>query len=232
MLGSGSKSERTTVIIAVCVTVGGLIAISAAVFLVFCMRRRAREARGIKDGQDTLPRVFKGPDTIDSPESFTMSPRRSTRSHKQQMSNGTSTSLPEASQPASPSGSVIAPPGIPPNTSNPHDPPQHHAQHSDVSPDPASQEQGSPTTSDLPLSPITFATNMRRIKRDTRTADSSIQHTSSLQLPRRPFTAPQGSGTEPNIIIQHRDGGIVEELPPPYLDHRPPPPPQSDTEES
>jgi len=26
--------------------------------------------------------------------------------------------------------------------------------------------------------------------------------------------------TEPDIIIQHRDGGVVQELPPPYLDHR------------
>jgi hypothetical protein len=51
---------------------------------------------------------------------------------------------------------------------------------------------------------------------------------SRTPVPNRPYSAgPIDPDAEPDIIIQHRDGGIVQELPPPYLDHRDRRPPEN-----
>jgi hypothetical protein len=224
------KSKRRTIIIAVCATIGSLIVISAALFALFL--RRKKRIRGIQDGQDTLARVFKE-DTIDAPESFTQ-PSPS----KQQMAQMTIS--PDASPSTTASGSILPPPGIAVSNSQDSSSPQ-YAQ--TIPSDSTSQERGSPTagsantsnpnTPNTPLSPHSFDNNGRHVKtrtRSTRSTDdrrAGSSHPSSsnpsVPLPGRPFTAgsqPLDPDTEPDIIIQHRDGGTIQELPPPYLDHR------------
>lgn len=246
------SKHRKTVIAAVCATVGGLIIITGVILFVLWWRRKHR---GIQDGQDTLPRVFKE-DTIDSPESFALSP--SSSSHKQQMLEATPGSLADGSLPIVASRTLMPPPGIVQSGSNAHDPSsQQHAQASSSNPN--SPNHGGPASSPgsssptAPISPLVFDTNGRHAKtrarsRSARSTDGSVRRAGSANasshpippLPNRPFTAgsqPLDPDTEPDIIIQHRDGGIVQELPPPYLDHRdsdrdrrpsqpsPPPPP-------
>jgi len=53
-------------------------------------------------------------------------------------------------------------------------------------------------------------------------APSSSSSLSQVPTPSQPYSTNSGQptidpDTEPDIIIQHRDGGIVQELPPPYM---------------
>lgn len=250
--GSGYNSKRTKMIIAICVTFGGIIAIGATLLFVLCMRRKFRTARGIESGQDTLPRVFKEPDTIEPSDTFMSPATPFTRSQrKQSMSDNINTeNLHEGSPPAIPAGDVTPPPGIMINLHEPSS--QHYMQASHSSSDPTSQNISRPATgagdpappeNSSPISlnsPIVFNTNGRLVKIHARprSADDSetrhliSSHAPSQHMPVR-LVPNRPSDAEP-VIIQHSDGGLVE-LPPPYLDHRDseqqpsPPPPDNDT---
>lgn len=67
---SGSASKRTTIIVAVCLTIGGLLGIGGATLCGLWMRRKIMAARCIKDDQDILLEVFQRPDIIGSPDPF------------------------------------------------------------------------------------------------------------------------------------------------------------------
>jgi hypothetical protein len=222
---SGSKSKRTTIIIAVCATIGGLLAIIGVILFGLWMRRKIMAARWIKDGQDTFPRVFKNPDTIDSPDSF------ATYERKQPLP-ASLTTTPTTMGTSKTSQSVFYP-GVPPPGIVTH-PSLHHAQSSNFSSDPNSEDRGSFITGsrnhlplpDLPLPPITFNTDRyakTQAPATRSTDDDKILRTpsSNPSIPDQPPTAgvqSLESDTEPDIIIQHRNGGVVQELPPPYLD--------------
>lgn len=68
----------------------------------------------------------------------------------------------------------------------------------------------------LPLSPITFKVTHSNDNDDmlqTRSSNHNLSaqpHIAEAQLVEH--------NTEPDVIIQHRSGGVVQELPPPYLD--------------
>jgi len=190
------------------------------------MRRRIIASRWIKDGQDTFPRVFKNPDTIDSPDSFT------TFEHKQPLptsvaasSTPTTMSTPQTSQsafyPGNP-GSVVPPPGI-----INHPWPLHHTHSSDFSSGSTPKHRENDIADspvhlplpNLPLPPITLKAihptdgdNIPQVQSSHH--DISIQpHTAAAEVP-----PAEPTNTEPDIIIQRSSGGVVQELPPPYLD--------------
>lgn len=228
---SGSKSKRATVIIAVCATIGGLLAVVATVLFGLYIRRRFMAARWIKDGQDTFPRVFKNPDTIDSPDSFTTLERK----QPLPMSTGTPTTM--SSQSMFYPGSLAPPPGIVNHPSS-----LHHAQSSNSFSGPSegrgSLATGSPydlPSFDLPLPPITF--NADRYAKTHAPTTPSIHDDNILPVPSsnnnipghspNAGVQPLNSDTQPDIIIQHRSGGVVQELPPPYLDRSQKPLPDS-----
>lgn len=72
------------------------------------------------------------------------------------------------------------------------------------------------TTSSSTSSPISIASSQRSFPLPRQNSVLSSNFTrSSVQSPQ---TAHLADGRTPDIIIQHLDGGIVEELPPPYLD--------------
>ncbi|KZT01644.1 uncharacterized protein LAESUDRAFT_752523 [Laetiporus sulphureus 93-53] len=93
----------------------------------------------------------------------------------------------------------------------------------------------SPTTPALPL-PLA-SPNSRRNRKQQEASSSTSDAFGAPQLPNLAFSqlsmpmlrSPQGqtytslemsdSDAQPDIIIQHRDGGVVQELPPPYKDY-------------
>jgi len=84
---------------------------------------------------------------------------------------------------------------------------------------------------------MTFSTSQRhRIRTHSHTTrttdDDNTRHAASSNHPTRdhPFAVqaqPLDLDTEPDIIIQHRDGGVAPDEPPPYLDGLQAPPPSS-----
>lgn len=228
-----SKSRRTTIVIAVCATIGSLLAIAGAILFGLWMRRRILAARWIEDGQDTFPRIFKNPDTIDSPDSFATFERKPPLPRSfATSSTPTTMSTPQTSQSAFYPGSMASPPGI---LNHPWS--LHHAHSSNFSSDSTSKDCGNATTGspnylslpDLPFPPITFKVTRSIDNDDTLQARTSNHNTST-----QPHTAevqPLEPDAEAEIIIQHRSGGgVVQELPPPYLDRsqkRLPPDPSS-----
>jgi len=214
------------------------------VLFVLCMRRKSRRERGIEDGQDTLPRVFgtlSGTDyTTTSFGSPTSHSGVSTLADKQLMSQlvfahvGSSSSAPNSTLAASP-------PGIDPSTEfRPRSGHSHASStdrplpaippHSPNSPRPDSRDSGS-SANYYPVGSSAARRHAKAAEAQSRpgTADdvyppngsqaerrSAASNHRPISRPNRPFS---GDGNvEPDIIIQHRDGGVVQELPPPYLD--------------
>lgn len=206
---NSNSSKRTTIIIAVCATIGGLIAITGATL--FTLRRIL--ARRRRDDQDTMPRAFEIQDKTE--EHRQIAPIASS-----------STSAPDPPQPASHSGGV----GLPFSSDDLW---QQHNTQSFQSFDPNIRGLRSPAIAshhhsplaDPSLTPITSnITQPHRVRTHshaTRSADDEgARNTATSDHPTRglPFavqTQHLDPDTEPDIIIQHRDGG---DLPPPYLD--------------
>jgi hypothetical protein len=193
---NSSPSKRTTIIIAVCATIGGLLVITGATL--FTLRKAL--ARRMKDGQDTIPRVF---DIQDKTEE---------RRHVVSMESSSTNAL-DPPQSASYSGRVERHP------INPNDlwqqPNTHPFRSFDLNPQGrenfATTSQNLSTSADLPLAPITL--NTAHSNDEARNAIASDPH---IRI--SPFavqTQHLDPDTEPDIIIQHRDAG---DLPPPYLD--------------
>lgn len=216
---SGSKSNHATIIAAVCATIGSLLIIIGAIFFALWMRRRIKTALWIDDGQDTFPRVFKNPDTIDSPDSFVTSERK----RPLPTSAGTSITptamgIPQASGAVFDPWSLVPPPGIPN-----HPQPLHQAHSSNLSSNSTSKDRGNAMTDSpdyLPLPELPFSPVTLKVTRSNDNDDMLQTRSPSHNLSAQPHIAeaqPVEHNTEPDIIIQHRSGGIVQELPPPYL---------------
>jgi hypothetical protein len=217
---SRSKSNHTTIITAVCATVGSLLVVIGAIFFAIWMRRRIRAARWIEDGQDTFPRVFKNPDTIDSPDSFlTLERKKPLPASAGTSITPTAMSTPQASGAVFDPWSLVPPPGIPN-----HPRPLHQAHSFNLSSSSTSKDRGNAMIGSpdylplpkLPLSPITLEVTHSNDNDDmlqTRSSNQNLSaqpHIAEAQLVEH--------NTEPDVIIQHRSGGVVQELPPPYLD--------------
>ena len=215
--------KKRTIGIAVGVTLGGIVVIAAAVFLVLRIRRQSRRARGIEDGQDTLPRVF-GPGNDSAMDPFvvpTTQSNNSTLGNKRMMSqlmigtHGSASSGPSSDPATSP------PPGI--TSYSDSRPDSGHSSTSidrplpaipHRSPRPESRDSAS-TSNPYPHSPRHHTKAAEAQARPAGAAEeghSSQAERRSAASNQRPFSG------DADIIIQHRDGGIVRELPPPYLD--------------
>ncbi|KIM87767.1 hypothetical protein PILCRDRAFT_814482 [Piloderma croceum F 1598] len=270
-----SKSHRMTTAAIVCLTVGILALIVGSILFVTLLRRRGRMKRGIVDGQDARPRVWRNEVDDDSPYTALLSTLRANPSYrKPPLSDTMITRISTGS-----SSTSYAHQEIVPYTPDAHSSsrPGHRADnsiasssHSDdhlyplIQPSPNhsptslnTPSQTTHPTTTLPTSPTPTNADRRYAKlveahsssrAGSSRRDTPAQPTSSVVADRDHIPMSSGSypvenqgqidpDVEPDIIIQHRDGGVVQELPPPYLDRyrdRPPPTPpdNSDVTES
>lgn len=234
--GTSSNSNHKTVIIAVCVSLGCVAILAGAIL--FLLHRKRRLRSGLEAGQDTLPRVFKGPYAIESSESIHQPVIRTDLStHKSSLSESMTRNMQASSSTTSPLTNIAPPPGIIPYIPNRSDltrSGQHihssstsglFAEKSTPAAPPAANNRNSNIDPDQRYAKIA-ATHMR----PARNAESIVRQAITSLTPSnlasrghppsrsRPFS--DDAHGEPDIIIQHQDGGIVQELPPPYLDHR------------
>jgi hypothetical protein len=197
---SGAKSKHGTLVIALCATIGGLVAIIiAATVFILCMRKKVRAAEGARD---TLPRTFKELSNVEPLDSLPRAPVQSRR--KQMIPETATTNLPAASTSSFPSTALMSPPGIVPHTENHQDTSEQQQQQN------FNSNQGliafyNPAESPLSDIPVSEHTNL-----SDAAGISTRLFTSETQ--------PLSPESEPDVIIQHRDGGVVQEIPPPYLD--------------
>ena len=269
-------SHRTGIIVGICASVGGLLAILGFLFF----RRRRQVERGIQNGQDTLPRSFKYEALGDGPQTALLPLLRPTQSvhdahsthsvqsHHSNYSNSSYQKLPifdtmgpHQSERSSPFTTQEIIPYMP--SFRERSDMGHRAQ-SSVASSSYSHQLGTPSPMASPLygggprsastsSPSAFAMPSHTsadVDADRRLAKVAEAYRSRepirLASPRpsiasgrsqnhtslpSPSSGSQNQSidpdAEPDIIIQHRDGGVVQELPPPYLDRsrgRPPPP--------
>lgn len=269
-------SHRTGIIVGICVSVGGLLAILG--FLLF--RRRRQVERGIQNGQDTLPRSFKYEALGDGPQTALLPLLRPTQSahhahsthsvqsHHSNHSNSSYQKLPifdaigpnqsERSSPFTTQQEII--PYMP--SFREQSVMGHRAQssiasssysHQSVTPSsmasplygggPRSASTSSPSAFPMPSHTSADADADRRLAKVAEAYRSrepirvASPHPSIASSRSQNHTSLPSSSSgsqnqsidpdaQPDIIIQHRDGGIVQELPPPYLDRsrgRPPP---------
>jgi len=268
---SSSKPHRMTTAAIVCLTLGILVLIIGCILFIMFLRRKERMKRGIVDGQDARPRVWRDEVDDDSPYKALLSTLRPNPSYRKPPLSDTMI-MRISTGSSSPS---YAHQEIVPYTPDAHSStrPGHRADnsiasssHSDdhlyplVLPSPSHSPTSlntpsQPPSTTLPTSPIPTNAD-RRYAKLVEAHSSSRAGSSRRDTPAQPPSSitdrdhiPMSSGSypvdnhgridpdvEPDIIIQHRDGGVVQELPPPYLDRyrdRPlPQPDNSDVTES
>jgi hypothetical protein len=233
------------------------------------MRRRIQIGRGIQDGQDTLPRIFKYESVHDSPQTALLS---SLHSHQKPSLSETAPALRSGSSSATSHGYQEIVPYVPifhdssrwghqAETSSlsshhsydrlpssiPSSPYSHSVSsgHTTTYPHPNPIPTASPPPSDADRRYAKLAeahsssrdNNTRRGPLPLGSPGSAGGGPASGGLITSPLSSADGrrhigpdvdSGIEPDIIIQHRDGGVVQELPPPYLDRSRDRPSQND----
>jgi hypothetical protein len=166
------------------------------------MRKKVRAA---EDAQDTLPRTFKELNDVEPLDSLPRAPVQSRR--KQMIPETAMTNLPAASASSFRLMAVMPSPGIVPHTEN-HQDTSEQQQQQTFNSNQALVAFHNPAESPLSAIPVS--------EDNLSDAAGSRNHIST-----RPFTSetqPLSPESEPDITIQHRDGGVVQELPPPYLD--------------
>lgn len=220
---SSSRSHRLTSIIVGSVVgfIGLVLIVGAALWF---LGRRREKLFGITVGQDTRPRLFEVEQAI--PVTFSSAQEHSSSKALLSMAHPpmSPTAINSPEYPDSPSSllatrdvSVVDQPRDPANNT----PPSHYP--SQFPANPAAAVGGS-------------SSSQRRNKaenaymRATRSVGEALRPTTSLttgnsNAPNRIDSQdPLDPDIEPDIIIQHRDGGVVQELPPPYADRSAPRP--------
>ena len=206
--------------IAVGVTIGGIAVIAGVVAFVLCKRKQSRRARGIEDGQDTLPRVFgtlSGNDSATEP--FVAQSNSSTLANKRMMSQlvigtGSTSSGPVSTAATSPPPGLTSYSGSRPGSSSSVDRPLPALPQRSPRPDSRDSASTSPHHPRSPFAPRHHTKAAEAQARLPGTAEDNQPQADQSSAPSNP--RPFSGNTD--IIIQHRDGGVVQELPPPYLD--------------
>jgi hypothetical protein len=219
-----SDTKRRIIGVAVGVSLGSIAVIVGTVLVVLYMRRQSRRERGIEDGQDTLPRVFGNLGGTDyAADPFPAQSNTSSLANKRMMSQlmigspGSTSSGPNSTSATSPSGIVR----------------YNHSRHSSSSIDrplpavplhsPRPNSRDSASTSPLSPSATRHYTKAAEAQARLTGGAEDVQpqaERSGAASNHRPFSRDGNIGAD--IIIQHRDGGVVQELPPPYLDRSTP----------
>lgn len=228
--------KRTNTIIGVCVALVLLILIVGSALLFFLWRKRRQDAAETLEKQDTVPRTFPAatpglsitlptqPQPQSQPLSYkaALAYERNSGAGSSSLSTAVQSSQDEQLRSISQANSqdltsdsesplhVVStghyPPGFPSNPSPMSGRRQNKAAEAYARPGYGNDERR--VTSMQPQMADRVQPPNRSMSANARTVD---------QL---------GPDAEPDIIIQHEDGGVVQELPPPYLDRsRPRPPP-------
>lgn len=221
-----AKRRRTDIIVGVVVGVCGLLIIAGAAAWWWWRRGKARED-GTWDHQDTLARAWDAQDSTVAEVPRAREYRR-VKTFSQDMPPMTSTGSPAytplLTQPVDAAnehtGSSPIPQSSPPATPPPdrsrrrrkgQEAPRYTTNASSSSAWSESSRGLSPTPQ---LPPLTFSQPLSVPALQASSPQMSTQRSRSFML----SPSILDPDVQPDIIIQHRDGGIVHELPPPYLD--------------
>lgn len=219
-----AKHRRTRIIAGVVIGVVLSVLIGSAAW--WCWRRKKAMASGIWDGQDTTARAWDGHDTtprtrdVEIPSMGEFVATRNASRHVKLASTDSVTAsgrlpllsaTPDIEQPQSGSSARAAVDSTP-STASPDYSPQSMPLRQNRKADIPHRSSDSSNTPQLP--PLHFpqlavpALGVASPHPGVDRSHSSLNLGLSLMDP----------DVQPDIIIQHRDGGVVHELPPPYLD--------------
>ena len=224
------------------VTLGvGIPAVLAIAALIYwCRRRGPRKAasiQGIWDDQDTLPRAWQPP--TDAQQDTTEMREVDAASQYVSSTRSKTSGLGAPDSPTSMPLMQVTP--IPPvyfdreieAAARGHGSSASNTSNAASASSPGSSS-GDYFSQPRPTGASSDSTDSARTRKTRQPASPRPQRLGAL--PSSLVNIPLDPDTQPDIIIQHRDGGsgIVQELPPPYVDRStnptpPPPPPASDT---
>ncbi|KAH9911034.1 hypothetical protein B0H21DRAFT_775099 [Amylocystis lapponica] len=203
---AGSKKHRRDIIIGVVVGVGVPL-IFTCIAAAWWWRRRQMRDQGIWDGQDMRPRSWAVPPSSE-PTGEVQSPKRALAFGHMKLGSINS-SLPLLSEAPEQGG-----------TRSQAGPSSQTVSHAGSSGD----DSRRPRKGAQRQVPAESALSIPSESQQENLATTSSLLALSAHLMRSQSTNSLGAGAsldpqvEPDIIIQHRDGGVVQELPPPYLD--------------
>jgi len=206
---AAATSKRNHIIIGVVVGVFALVFLLVA-SLWFMARKRRRDGR-IPVGQDTRPRMFEVEESIPVSSFPFIQPDSRHSSHKTLMTGSPRAAHPSDPQEASSSNSTSAGGISPAHSQDPTNTSPYYTSQFPMNAAAASPDRSSPRRKNKAY---------MRAARSVGEALSPASPASGVrsQPPNSPGHEPLDTEIEPDIIIQHRDGGVVQELPPPYAD--------------